>query len=152
MADLDGHSLPLQEGYDSNNGLIALQTGLDFFTKDSKNYITFHKHKYERDYNSPGGEFDEYNSDSYLVRAEHFKKKLNKISYGLGLEHKYDTATFVNRGSYNSSLSGDYDNTGFYGNIGYELSHNLFTSLNIRTDNNSVIGKNDSYLSFLERI
>ena len=145
LADLDGHSLSLQEGYDSNNGLIALQTGLDFVTKDSKNYITFHKHKYERDYNSPGGEFDEYNSDSYLVRAEHFKKKLNKISYGLGFEHKYDSATFVNRGSYNSSLSGDYDNTGFYGNIGYELSHNLFTSLNIRTDNNSVIGKNDSY-------
>ena len=145
FADLDGHSLPQQNGYDSNNELIVLQTGLDFITKDSINYITLHKHGYERDYNSPGGEFDEYNSDSYLVRAEHSKKKSNKISYGLGFEHKYDTATFSNRGSYNSSLSGDYNNTGLYGNVGYELFDNLSTSLNIRTDDNNLVGKNNSY-------
>jgi vitamin B12 transporter len=151
FADLDGHSLSLQDGYDSNNELIAFQTGFDFITEDSKNYITLHKHAYERDYNSPSGELDEYDADSYLIRAERSKKLSNKFSYGLGLEHKYDVSTFTNRGSYNSSLSGDYDNAAFYGNASYKFFNNLSGSINVRTDNNSVVGKNDSYkIGFLK--
>ena len=150
-ADLDGHSLALQEGYDSNNRLIAFQTGFNFITQDSKNYITLHKHAYDRNYNSAGGEFDEYDSDSYVVRAEHANKPTNKFNYGLGFEHKYDISTFTNRGSYNSSLSEDYDNVAAYGNISYKLSGDLSASLNVRNDNNSVVGKNDSYkIGFLK--
>ena len=143
-ADLDGHSLALQEGYDSDNSLYALQTGFDYNTRSSQNYITLHTHSYGRDYNSPG-EFDEYNSDAYTVRAEHKKLLSDKFSYGLGFEYKIDEASFTNRGSYNSNLSSDYTNTGFFSNIAYSFMPDLATSIHYRTDSNDVTGSNDSY-------
>ena len=69
-----------------------------------RNYITLHSHKYDRDYNSPDNEFDEYVSKSHLLRAEHTKNSLDNFNYGFGLEYKYDESSFTNRGStYNSS-------------------------------------------------
>ncbi len=144
FSDLDGHSLALQNGYDSDNSLYAFQTGLDYKTKDSLNYVTLHSHSYDRDYNSPGNEFDSYESDAYVLRAEHKKSGDNPFKYGLGFEYKYDTATFTNNGSYNSTLDGDYDNLGLFANFGYEFD-NWATTLNIRTDDNNLIGSNDSY-------
>ena len=35
-ADLDGHSLALQEGFDADNNLYALQTGVDYDTRKSR--------------------------------------------------------------------------------------------------------------------
>ena len=152
FTDLDGHSLPLQEGYESDNKMYALQIGADHTTKNVKNYITLHTHNYNRDYSSPGGEIDEYNSESFLLRAEHSKVNFKKFTYGLGFDYKNDNATFTNRGSYNSSLSGDYDNLGFFTNFGYQLSNNLLTSLNLRSDKNYVVGENNSYkLGFLKK-
>ena len=142
---LDGHSLALQEGYDADNNLYALQTGFDYDTRFSKNYITFHSHSYGRDYNSPGNELDEYNSDAYAVRAEHKNKLTERLSYGLGFEYKIDEATFNNRGSYQSSVSSDYTNTGFFSNVSYALVPDLAFSLHYRTDDNDVIGTNESY-------
>ena len=92
FSDLDGHSLALQNGYDSDNSLYAFQTGLDYQTKDSLNYVTLHSHSYDRDYNSPGNEFDSYESDAYVLRAEHKKYGNNPFKYGLGFEYKYDTS------------------------------------------------------------
>ena len=152
FADLDGHSLPLQAGYDSDNKMHALQVGVDHTSKNVKNYITLHAHNYNRDYSSPGGELDEYNSESFMLRAEHSKVNFNKFTYGLGFDYKNDNATFANRGSYNSSLSGDYDNLGFFTNFGYQLSNNLLTSLNLRSDKNYIVGENNSYkLGFLKK-
>jgi vitamin B12 transporter len=145
LTDLDGHSVALQNGFDSNNSLYALQTGFDYVTPDSKSYITLHTHSYDREYNSPSNEFDNYESDSYVVRAEHTKKSSDAFTYGVGVEYKYDTASFANRGSYNSSLSGNYDNIGVFANLGYNFDNNWSSSLNVRTDNNNIIGSNNSY-------
>ncbi len=143
FSDLDGHSLALQDGFDSDNSLLAFQTGLDYQTKNSLNYITLHSHSYDREYNSPG-EFDIYQSDAYVLRAEHKKYKDGPFKYGLGFEYKYDTATFTNNGSYNSTLDGDYNNLGVFVNFGYEQDQ-WATTFNLRTDENNLIGTNDSY-------
>ena len=95
---MDGHSLSLQNGYDADNNLYALQTGIDYNTKTSRNYITLHTHAYERDYVSPGG-LDTYESNSYVVRSEHKNKVSEKFTYGVGFEYKVDEATFANEGS-----------------------------------------------------
>ena len=145
LADLDGHSLALQDGYDANNSLYAFQTGLDLKTKTTQNYITFHTHEYDRDYNSPNNELDEYDSNSYAVRAEHKSINDGAFTYGIGFEYKYDEAVFTNRGSYNSTLTGDYENKGYFANLGYEIIDGLSTSFNYRSDNNNVIGNNDAY-------
>ena len=145
LADIDGHSLALQEGYDSDNNLYAFQTSLEFNDLTTSNYITFHSHKHDRTYNSPNNEVDDYESDSYVLKAEHSKQKTEKFSYGLGIEYKYDDAFFSNQGSYNSSLSGDYDNIGYFANIGYSFNNSLSSTINYRTDNNSTVGSNDSY-------
>jgi vitamin B12 transporter len=145
FTDLDGHSVALQNGFDSNNNLYALQTGFDYVTQDSKSYITLHTHSYDREYNSPSNEFDNYESDSYVVRAEHTKKSSDAFTYGVGVEYKYDTASFDNRGSYNSSLSGDYDNIGVFANLGYNFDNGWSSSLNVRTDTNNIVGSNNSY-------
>ena len=143
--DLDGHSLALQNGYDSDNSLYAFQTGFDYNTKNSKNYITLHTHSYDREYNSPNLEFDNYESDSYVLRAEHSSLITDGFVYGLGFEYKYDQALFENQGSYNSSLDSDYDNVGIFANVGYNFTNDWSTSLNVRTDNNNVVGDNNTY-------
>ena len=143
-ADLDGHSLALQNGYDSDNTLYAMQTGVDYNTKNTKNYITVHSHSYDRDYISPG-ELDTYDSDSYTLRSEHKRIVSNKFSYGLGFEHKIDEATFSNEGSYSSNLDGDYNSTGLFGNISYIFRDDIYTTVHYRNDNNSITKSNDSY-------
>ena len=138
-ADLDGHSLALQHGYDSDNSLYAIQTGFDYNTKNTKNYITLHTHSYNREYISPG-EFDTYNSDAYTIRSEHKNIVSEKFTYGLGFEYKIDEATFANEGSYNSSLDSDYSNTGHFANMSYTITSDLFTTLHYRRCNyNSII-------------
>ena len=149
-ADLDGHSLALQNGFDSDNSLYAIQTGFDYNTKNTNNYITLHTHSYNREYVSPG-EFDTYNSDAYTIRSEHKNIVSEKFTYGLGFEYKIDEATFVNEGSYNSSLDSDYSNTGHFANMSYTITSDLFTTLHYRTDSNDISGNNDSYkLGFLK--
>ena len=144
LADIDGHSLALQEGYDADNTLYALQTGIDYDTRSTKNYVTLHTHAYERDYNSPG-ELDTYDSNAYVLRGEHKNLYSDKFTYGLGFEYKIDEATFENKGSYNSSLDGDYNNTGYFANMSYALSDDMFTTMHYRTDSNDITGGNDSY-------
>ena len=143
-ADLDGHSLALQNGYDADNNLYALQTGIDYDTRTSRNYITLHTHAYERDYVSPG-ELDTYESNSYVLRSEHKNKVSEKFTYGVGFEYKVDEATFANEGSYNSSLDGDYSNTGIFANIGYAFTDDLSTTMHYRTDSNDITNSNESY-------
>ncbi len=145
LADIDGHSLALQEGFDSDNSLFAFQSGLEFIERDSHSHLTLHTHQHDREYNSPNNEFDNYESESYVVKGEHKKTKSDQFVYGLGFEYKYDDATFDNKGSYNSSLNGNYDNIGYFANIGYEFTNTLSTTLNVRTDSNSVTGSNNSY-------
>ena len=151
FAELDGHDLDSQEGYDSDNKMYALQTSLDYLTKNSNNFLTFHIHEYERNYNSPNSEFDQYSSDSNFIRGKHSKIFNKNFSYGFGFDYKFDNSTFTNRGSYNSFLKGNYDNLGIYMNSAFKLPKDMYSSFNLRSDENSVVGKNNSYqLSLLK--
>jgi vitamin B12 transporter len=144
FADLDGHSVILQEGYSSDNSLYALQFGLNRQYRDSKTFITAHTHAHDREYISPASEIDNYQSKAYTVRAEHSQNESDRFSWGLGTEFKNDTAQFQNRGSYNASVDGDYNNTAVFGNVGYALQPDLIGSLHLRSDSNSVVGTNNS--------
>lgn len=150
-ADLDGHSLALQDGYDSDNTLFAQQFGFDHKTASTNSYITFHTHAHDREYNSPGDEIDNYQANAYTLRAEHKKNQNNKFSWGIGTEYKNDTAEFQNRGSYNSSLDADYNTLGFFGNMGYRFTDTLIGSLYLRNDNNSVVGPNNNMKVTLQK-
>ena len=144
FALLDGHSSSQQVGYEGDNNLFAQQLGFNRIAKDEKSFITFHTHAYDREYSSPGDEIDNYRSNAYTLRAEHQKQHNDQVSWGVGTEFKNDTAEFQNRGSYSSSVDADYNTTAVYGNLGYNFSSDLIGSVHLRTDNNSVVGNNDS--------
>ena len=144
LADMDGHSVSLQDGFGSNNSLYALQFGLNRQDRDSKTFITTHTHAHDREYTAPASEIDNYQSQAYTLRAEHSKSETDRFSWGMGTEYKKDTAEFQNRGSYNASVDGDYNNTAVFGNIGYALQPDLIGSLYLRTDDNSAVGVNNN--------
>ncbi len=141
---LDGHSLAQQSGYGSDNSMYALQLGLDHMTKDTKSYLTLHTHTHDRNYTNPSSPTDHYESRSYTARAEHNITASDKFSWGVGAEHRYDVASFRTFGDYSSSLSGDYNTTGLFGNMGYKFFPDLIGSLYYRVDQNNVTGNNDS--------
>ena len=124
--------------------MYALQLGLDHMTKDTKSYLTLHTHTHDRNYSNPSALTDHYESRSYTARAEHNISVSERFSWGVGAEHRYDIASFRTFGDYNSSLNGDYNTTGLFGNIGYKFFPDLIGSLYYRVDQNSVTGNNDS--------
>ena len=62
FANIDGHSLAIQNGH-SNNDFYAFQTGADYVTKDYTNYITLHTHEYNRRYES-----NKYKASNYFFK------------------------------------------------------------------------------------
>jgi len=108
FADMDGHSLAIQDGKWSDNTFYALQTGLDHVTKSGTNSITLHTHAYDRDYDDA-----HYESQTHMVRAQH-----QTSTWGVGFDYKND-----------ESLSGDHDNLGYF----FNTSYNIF-SLHYRQD------------------
>ena len=146
FADIDGHSLNQQAGYTADNTMYALQLGLDHMTKDTKSYITLHTHKYDREYKDPNTLTDNYESTAYTARAEHSVSVNERLSWGVGAEHRYDVATFKSFGEwdFNQTLSGDYNTTGLFGNLGYKFYPDLIGSFYYRVDQNNVTGNNDS--------
>jgi len=108
FADIDGHSLAIQEDKWSDNTFYALQTGVDHVTKSGTNSITLHTHAYDRDYDDA-----HYESQTYMIRAQHQTE-----TWGVGLDYKND-----------ESLTGDHDNLGYF----FNTSYNIF-SLHYRQD------------------
>jgi outer membrane cobalamin receptor len=108
FADIDGHSLAIQDGKWSDNTFYALQTGLDHVTKSGTNSLTLHTHAYDRDYDDA-----HYESQTYMVRAQH-----QTDTWGVGFDYKND-----------ESLTGDHDNLGYF----FNTSYNIF-SLHYRQD------------------
>jgi len=100
FADMDGHSLAIQDGKWSDNTFYALQTGLDHVTKSGTNSITLHTHAYDRDYDDA-----HYESQTYMVRAQHQTK-----TWGVGLDYKND-----------ESLTSNHDNLGYFFNASYNI-------------------------------
>ena len=102
FANIDGHSLDIQDGF-SNNNFYAFQSGLDYKTKNYTNYITLHTHTYDRQY-----ENDQYKSSNYFFKIGH-----QANTYGLGLDYKYD-----------ESLTQDDDNISLFANYNYNILNN----------------------------
>ena len=151
FALLDGHSSSQQVGYDADNSMFAQQFGFNRIDNKQKSFITVHTHAYDREYESPSNEIDNYKANAYTLRAEHQQEQSDRFSWGVGTEFKNDSASFQNRGSYTSELDADYHTTALYGNLGYRFSDTVTGSFYLRTDDNSVVGSNDSLKVVLQK-
>jgi len=137
FSEIDNSTIK-QTGYDSNTLFGAIQGTIDYITKDTSTTMRLHSHVYDRNYNSPNNEFDEYNSKSYFVRLEHNNNFRENLSFGIGSDYKIDSANFINRGSYNSSLNGDYNTLSYFGNLNYNFHKELSGAVLLRNSINSL--------------
>lgn len=142
-SDYDNSSTD-EKGYVSDNKMYVFQSGVEHQSKNSNNSLTFHYHKYDRDYNN-NGYLDEYDSESLVFRADQSTKISKKFSFGLGTEYKYDWGAFENRGSYTASTKGYVKDLGFFSNIGYKINDNRTISTYWRSDYHNTAGKNNTY-------
>jgi len=140
-----------QTGYDSNSLFGAIQGTFDYITKDTVTSMRLHSHMYDRNYNSPNQEFDEYNSKSHFVRLEHSNNFRENLSLGIGSDYKIDLANFMNRGSYNSSLNGDYNTLSYFGNLNYNFYKELSGAVLLRNSLNSLTGSINDYKLSLKK-
>jgi len=140
-----------QTGYDSNSLFGAIQGAFDYITKDTVTSMRLHSHMYDRNYNSPNQEFDEYNSKSHFVRLEHSNNFRENLSFGIGSDYKIDLANFMNRGSYNSSLNGDYNTLSYFGNLNYNFYKELSGAVLLRNSINSLTGSLNDYKLSLKK-
>lgn len=108
FAEIDGHSISIQEDKWSDNSFYAFQTGVDYFNKFGTSSLKVHTHEYERIYDDA-----DYNSNSYMLKGEH-KKDL----WGIGFDYKHDTS-LANSLWDNSSTNNH--NLGFFGNVSYDI-------------------------------
>jgi len=129
----------------AHDKMYVVQTGLIKLTENSENILKLHYNQYNREYDE-GGYFDWYNSDSAVLKAERRIKPIEKISYGYGIEYKYDSGSFTNAGSWSSpAAKGNIDNFGLFANSGYQLSDDTILSLYGRGDNHKTTGLNSTY-------
>ena len=129
----------------AHDKMYVVQTGLNKLTENSENTLTLHYNHYNREYDE-GGYFDWYNSDSTVLKAERRIKPIEKISYGYGIDYKYDSGSFTNNGSWSSpTAKGNVDNFGFFANSGYQLSDDTTLSFYGRGDNHKTTGLNSTY-------
>lgn len=129
----------------SHDKMYAFQTGLNKLTQNSENFLTFHLHHYNREYDE-SGYFDWYNSETALLKAERRINIFDKLSYGYGAEYKYESASFTNNGSWSTpSAKGNLDNYSFFGNLGYQFLDKTILSLHGRADNHKTTKFNETY-------
>ena len=137
-------SLSDESGF-AHDKMYVAQVGLNKLTKNSENILTLHYNHYDREYDE-GGYFDWYNSDSTVLKAERKLRAIERLSYGYGIEYKYDSGSFKNSGSWSSpTAKGNVDNFGFYLNSGYQLSDDTTLSFYGRGDNHKTTGLNSTY-------
>jgi len=129
----------------AHDKMYVVQASLNKLNKNSENVITFHYNHYNREYDE-SGYFDWYNSHSTVLKAERRIKPIKKISYGYGVDYKYDTGSFTNNGSWSTpSARGHVDNLGFFANSGYKFSDDMILSFYGRGDNHKTTGINPTY-------
>ena len=129
----------------SHDKMYVVQTGLNKLTEKSENILTLHFNHHNREYDE-SGYFDWYNSNSVVLKAERRIKPINKISYGYGVEYKYDSGSFTDNGSWSTPAArGNIDNFGFFTNSGYKFSEDTILSLYGRGDNHKTTGLNPTY-------
>ena len=100
FAEIDGHSIDIQDGKWSDNTFYAFQIGADYLTKVGTSSITLHTHEYDRDYDDA-----HYESQSHMIKGEH-----KKDNFGFGFDYKHD-----------QSLTDTNHNLGFFGNFSYDI-------------------------------
>ncbi len=143
IAEYDG-SISAEDNYEGDNLMYAAQFGFDHQKKNLKDYITFHFHTYDREYNEEGI-IDEYLSKSFVTRSERQIQLNENISLGIGGEYKYDWGEFENRGSsYSASTKGNVDNKSIFSNLGFKLHENTIISLYGRSDSHKTTGVNNT--------
>ena len=131
-------------GY-ANDKMNVIQTSFNRITKNSNDLLTFHITNYDREYDE-GGYFDEYDSNSAVLKAERNLKPKNKLSFSYGAEYKYDSAEFTDNGSWSTpSAKGYVSNIGLYANTGYKYSDNSIFSFYGRADNHRTTNLNPTY-------
>ena len=143
LSDYDG-SATNEIGYISDNKMYALQSGLEYKTKNSNNNATLHYHSYDRNYEN-GGYLDEYYSEALNLKLESKIIANEKLSFGYGGEYKYDWGSFENRGSYTASTKGHVKNLAVFSNAGYKFNEKQILSIYTRADDHKTTGSNQNY-------
>jgi len=82
IAEYDS-STTVENGYEGKNLMYATQLGFDRHKKNLKDYITFHFHNYDREYNEDGT-IDEYLSKSFVTRTERQMQFGDNFSFSFG--------------------------------------------------------------------
>ncbi len=139
-----------QIGYDNDNKMATFQFGLDSFKENENHNSKIYYTLYDRTYDEKGT-IDTYESE--VVGLKHNLSKIinPKLSYGAGIEYKYDWGNFQNNGSYQASTKGNTDNLSIYGNIGHKFLSNSNISFFARNDDHSITGNNNTYKINLEQ-
>ena len=149
-ADYDGSSTD-EHGYITDNRFNVLQSSLENISNNKENYLIFHYHNYDREYENSGF-LDEYYSQALFLRAESRNEINEKISLGIGSEYKYDWGYFENRGNYNASTRGHMKDLGIFANTGIKLNNNQSVSIHARLDDHNSAGRYETYkINFLQR-
>lgn len=142
VVEYDGSS-SAENNYEGDNLMYAAQFGFDHQKKNLKDYITFHFHTYDREYDE-SGTIDEYLSKAFVTRSERQMQFNENISFGIGGEYKYDWGEFENRGSYAASTKGNVSNKSIFSNLGFKLHENTIVSLYGRSDEHKTTGVNNT--------
>ncbi len=87
--------------------------------------------------------------DNYYSNTNHLKlvnlSKSNRLNNALGFDVLHYSTDFENRGSYNSSVNKDAQQTGIFNNLDFKLSDSFTVSGGLRFDENSHHGSQSTY-------
>ena len=133
-----------QTGYEGNNKMGSLQFGLENQIGSRKENYIFYYNVYDREYDERGT-IDTYESEVLGLKYDLSRMINEKISFGAGSEYKYDWGYFDNKGSYEASTKGYFDNFALYSNLGWNIFENSNISLFGRSDKHKETGTNNTY-------
>ncbi len=133
-----------QTGYEGNNKMGSLQFGLENQIGSRKENYIFYYNVYDREYDERGT-IDTYESEVLGLKYDLSRIINEKISFGAGSEYKYDWGYFDNKGSYEASTKGYFDNFALYSNLGWNIFENSNISFFGRSDKHKETGTNNTY-------
>ena len=133
-----------QTGYEGDNKMGSLQFGLENQIDTQKANYIFYYNVYDRKYDERGT-IDKYESEVLGIKYDLSRMINEKISFGAGSEYKYDWGYFDNKGSYEASTRGHFDNFALYGNLGWNIFENSNISFFGRGDKHKQTGTNNTY-------
>ena len=143
VAEYDG-SATNQKGYEGDNKMLTVQTGLITDKIDNDKEIILYYTKYDREYDE-NGTIDTYYSDMFGSKYQYSNLLNQNVSYSVGADYAYNWGKFNNNGSYTASTKGNNDNLGLFTNAGIKISDNTRLSLFGRNDKHKRTGNNSTY-------